>query len=90
METAVTKKTPPPRVQYNFGRLEERGDYFFVPGDEDNLSHRVRQAAFSYMKFHPELAGAGDRLRTFKELANDIEGIKDGSRGIGVYRVAIR
>ena len=89
MESAVTKKTPPKRVQYNFYRLKERGDFFFVPGDDESLSHRVRQAALSYTKHHPELKKSGDRLRVYKEMAENVEGVKDGTRGVGVYRVAI-
>ena len=89
MEPIVTKKTPTQRLQYNFGRLKERGDFFFIPGDGDFFAHRVRQAAYSYMKFHPELKESGDRLCTFKEVASNIDGVKDGTPGAGVYRMAI-
>ena len=89
MELAVTKKNPAKRMHYNFGRLKERGDFFFIPGDGNSFAHRVRQAAFSFMKFHPDLEESGDRLSTLKEVAEDIDGVKDDTPGAGVYRVAI-
>lgn len=74
-----TGKTPPQRVRYNFGRLEKKGQSFFLAGTD---AHRVRQAAISYMKHHPEVSEAGDKLHIFKET-------EDGVEGIGVYRLAI-
>jgi len=88
MEPVATKRTPPARVRYDFGRLTERGTYFFVEGSDKDLAHRVRQAAFSYMKHHSKVRESGDRIAVYKEDALRVKGVKDGTPGVGVYRVA--
>ena len=92
MDTAAIKRKPPKRVQYNFERLDRRGTYIFIPGRKlsiNALVHRVRQSALSFMNHHPKVGKAGDKLSIHKEIAKDIEGVKDGTPGAGIYRVAI-
>ena len=94
MDNAAIKRKPPKRAQYNFGRLDKRGMYIFIPGNVrgepiDALVHRVRQATISYMKHHPKIKKAGHKLSTHKETASSVSGVKDGTPGAGVYRVAI-
>ncbi len=62
--TVRSNKKPPRTKKYQFELLTKRGQSFFLVGAD---AHRVRQAARSYEKHHPEIAKAGDRIRVNKE-----------------------
>lgn len=75
---------PPPRKKYPFEILKKRGDSFFLPGAD---AHRVRQAARSYKRHHPEIVAAGDTFRVIKEKdPADDRPNAEMVDGVGVYR----
>ena len=81
-----SNKKAPRTKKYPFEILVKRGQSFFLPGAD---AHKVRQAALSYEKYHPEIAKAGDKIRANKD--RDATGERPDAPmvdGVAVHRVS--
>jgi len=83
--TVRSDKSHPRTKKYPFELLAERGDSFFLAGAD---AHRVRQAARSYQRHHPEIGEAGDTLRASMDKSTDEDRLDAPLvDGTSVYRI---